>query len=333
MLTNKTILLTGAAGFIGSYLLGYLNQQGYSNIIIVDDFSRADKSLNLVNKKFQHQVDRSQLFVWLNETAFIPDFVFHLGARTDTTEFDYSVHEKWNVAYSKSIWNFCTANSIPLIYASSAATYGNGELGYEDNHEIIYRLQPLNPYGISKNEFDKWALNQDSRPPYWAGLKFFNVYGPNEYHKGRMASMIFHGFHQINNTGKVKLFKSHRPDFNDGGQLRDFIYVEDIAKVCNWLFVEMETKEWKAANNGLYNLGTGKARTFNDLLGAVFNSLNKPAQIEYIDTPADIRDKYQYFTEANMRKLQQAGYPHNFHSIEEGVKDYVSNYLAKNKYY
>lgn len=333
MLTNKTILLTGAAGFIGSYLLGYLNRQGYSNIIIVDDFSRADKAPNLINKKFIHQIDRSQLFDWLNETAFIPDFVFHLGARTDTTEFDYSVHEKWNVDYSKSIWNFCVTHSVPLIYASSAATYGNGELGYEDNHEIIYRLQPLNPYGISKNEFDKWALKQDSHPPFWAGLKFFNVYGPNEYHKGRMASMIFHGFHQINNTGKVKLFKSHRPDFTDGGQLRDFIYVKDIASVCNWLFTEIETEKWKASNNGLYNLGTGKARTFNDLLSAVFNSLNKPVNIEYIDTPADIRDKYQYFTEANMSKLQEAGYPYSFHSIEEGVKDYVTSFLAINKYY
>ena len=229
---NKTILLTGAAGFIGSHLLGFLNKQGYANIIIVDEFDNEDKWFNFDDKQFTEKVERSILFDWLKENNPAIDFVFHLGARTDTTEFDYSIHEKLNVEYSKNIWNYCTEKSIPLVYASSAATYGSGELGYKDDHAIVNELQPLNPYGISKNEFDKWALQQTSQPPSWAGLKFFNVYGPNEYHKGRMASMIFHGYNQIKKTGEVKLFKSHKPEFKDGEQLRDFIYVEDIAKVC-----------------------------------------------------------------------------------------------------
>ena len=235
-------------------------------------------------------------------------------------------HEKLNVEYSKSIWNYCTEKSIPLVYASSAATYGSGELGYKDDHAIVNELQPLNPYGISKNEFDKWALQQTSQPPSWAGLKFFNVYGPNEYHKGRMASMIFHGYNQIKKTGEVKLFKSHKPEFKDGEQLRDFIYVEDIAKVCYWL---MQNN----VESGLYNLGTGKARSFKDQITAIFNTLNKEPNIQYIDMPEDIRDKYQYFTEADMSKLINAGYTESFYSLEEGVADYVKNFLAGSNYY
>lgn len=330
---NKTILLTGAAGFIGSYLLGYLNKQGYTNIIIVDDFSDEDKWFNFDLKEFTEKIDRDTLFDWLKMTESKIDFVFHLGARTDTTEFDYAVHEKLNVEYSKNIWNYCTEKNIPLVYASSAATYGAGELGYKDDHDIIYKLHPLNPYGVSKNEFDKWAIeqvredtNHGGCPPSWVGLKFFNVYGPNEYHKARMASMVFHGYNQIQKTGKVKLFKSHRPDYKDGEQLRDFIYVEDIAKVCDWLMNH-------TVPSGLYNLGTGKARSFNDLLTAVFNSMDVPVNIEYVDTPEDIRDKYQYFTEADMNKLRSAGYTDAFYSVEEGVKDYVTNYLSQKKYY
>lgn len=323
---NKTILLTGAAGFIGSYLLGFLNKQGYSNIIIADDFSEEDKWFNFDDKQFTEKVERDVLFDWLKENDPAVHFVFHLGARTDTTEFDYSVHEKLNVEYSKSIWNYCTENNIPLVYASSAATYGAGELGYKDDHDIIEKLQPLNPYGVSKNEFDKWVLQQNSQPPYWAGFKFFNVYGPNEYHKGRMASMIFHGYNQIRKTGEVKLFKSHKPEYKDGEQLRDFIYVEDVAKVCYWL---MQNK----VKSGLYNLGTGKARSFKDQITAIFTTLGKEPNIWYIDMPEDIRDKYQYFTEADMQKLRNAGYTEPFYSLEDGVADYVNNFLKGNKYY
>lgn len=341
MNTNKTILLTGAAGFIGSYLLGYLNKQGYTNIIIADDFSDEDKWFNFDLKGFAEKIDRDTLFDWLKITDAKIGLVFHLGARTDTTEFDYSIHEKLNVEYSKNIWNYCSARNIPLVYASSAATYGAGELGYKDDHDIIYQLRPLNPYGVSKNEFDKWAIEQTrnphpetpNTPPSWAGLKFFNVYGPNEYHKARMASMVFHGYNQVQKTGKVKLFKSHRPDFRDGEQLRDFIYVEDIAKVMCWLMEKMCDDKWAADRNGLYNLGTGQARTFNDLINAVFSSMGITPNIEYVDMPEDIRDKYQYFTEAHMSKLREAGYTDEFYSVEEGVKDYITNYLSQKKYY
>lgn len=323
---HKVILLTGAAGFIGSYLLGYLNKKGFSEIIIADDFSEEDKWFNFDSKQFIAKVEREQLFEWLKKEQPQIDFVFHLGARTDTTEFDYSVHEKLNVQYSKSIWNYCADKNIPLVYASSAATYGNGDLGYKDDHELVEKLQPLNPYGISKNEFDKWALKQAAQPPFWAGLKFFNVYGPNEYHKGRMASVIFHSFNQVKSTGKVKLFRSHKPDFKDGQQLRDFIYVEDVARVCYWL---MENP----IASGLYNLGTGKARTFEDLVKATFTAMSREPVIEYIDMPEDIRDKYQYFTEADMTKLRSTGYEEKFYSLEDGVADYVKKYLLKKEYY
>lgn len=323
---NDTILLTGAAGFIGSYLLGYLNRKGYEQIIIVDDFSDEDKWFNFDSKKYVKQVERDQLFDWLQTSGTTINYVFHLGARTDTTEFDYSIHEQLNVAYSKKIWEWCAAKNIPLVYASSAASYGAGELGYKDDHAILDELKPLNPYGVSKNEFDKWALQQAAQPPFWAGLKFFNVYGPNEYHKERMASVVFHAFNQIKKTGKVKLFRSHRPDFKDGEQLRDFVYVEDVAAVCYWLIEQQPA-------SGLYNVGTGKARTFNDQVTAIFTSLGLPPKIEYIDTPEDIRDKYQYFTEADMSKLRAAGYSADFYSLEEGISDYVKNYLQKKAFY
>ncbi len=230
--------------------------------------------------------------------------------------------------YSKSLWNYATEKQIPFIYASSAATYGAGELGYDDSHEIIGQLKPLNPYGVSKNEFDKWALAQKTHPPVWTGLKFFNVYGPNESHKGRMASVIFHAFNQIKENGVVKLFKSHRADFKDGEQLRDFIYVKDVAKVIYWMLDEMLLHKWSVEKNGLYNLGTGQARTFYDLAANVFIAQGLKPNIEFVDMPSDIRDTYQYFTEANMVKLRAAGYVAQFYSLEEGVKDYVQNYLV-----
>ena len=320
------IVVTGAAGFIGSCMVGYLNHLGEDNLILVDEFSRLDKVPNLEGKKYSHQVERDLFFDWLEKENPHIKFVYHLGARTDTTEFDYSVHEKLNVVYSKDIWNYCTQNNIPLVYASSAATYGSGSLGYNDDHSVADQLEPLNPYGVSKNEFDKWALKQEAQPPHWYGLKFFNVYGPNEYHKGRMASVIFHAFNQVREKGYVQLFKSHRHDFADGQQLRDFIYVKDVIKVCHWLSKALPS-------SGLYNLGTGKARSFEDLVRATFTGLDKVPDIRFIDMPEDIRDKYQYFTEANMLKLKDAGFEEPFTSLEEGVGDYVRNYLIESKYF
>jgi ADP-L-glycero-D-manno-heptose 6-epimerase len=326
---SSIIVVTGAAGFIGSCLTGFLNAAGYDQLILVDEFNRLDKTDNLKGKKFIHRIERDDFFSWLRINRPDTRFVFHLGARTDTTEFDYAIHERLNLEYSQSVWDYCMLQQIPLVYASSAATYGSGELGYLDDHVLPFSLHPLNAYGISKNEFDKWAIRQQSHPPFWAGLKFFNVYGPNEYHKGRMASVIWHAFQQIKNNGTVKLFKSHRPDFEDGQQLRDFIYVKDILKVCFWL---MQLPE-KKPESGLYNLGTGKARTFESLVRATFEGAGQPVNIRYIDMPADIRDKYQYFTEARMEKLISIGYTEPFYSLEDGVTDYVKNYLSNHNYY
>lgn len=326
MTPNAQIIVTGAAGFIGSALVGYLNELGYRRIIIVDEFSRLDKTPNLEGKHYEAKVERDAFFEWLRAERPVVDFFFHIGARTDTTEFDYSVHQRLNVEYSQKVWNYCTASGVPLVYASSAATYGAGEFGYDDDHESPFRLQPLNPYGVSKNEFDKWAIRNPVQPPFWAGLKFFNVYGPNEYHKARMASVIFHAVGQIREKGEVALFRSHRPDFEDGQQLRDFVYVKDLLKVCVWLMDHRPA-------SGLYNLGTGKARSFLDLARATFAGLDLEPHIRFIDMPVDIRDKYQYFTEANMAKLRNAGYTDAFYSLEDGVGDYVRNYLSQQKYY
>lgn len=326
MHTQDTIAITGAAGFIGSYLTGYLNQLGFDQLILVDDFHNEAKAHNLSGKKYIRQTDRNEFINWCRNNPGSIKYMFHLGARTDTTEMDYAVHKKWNLDYTKEIWDICTRQNIPLVYASSAATYGNGELGYTDSQDIIKDLKPLNPYGVSKNELDIWALEQPSAPPFWAGVKFFNVYGPNEYHKARMASVIFHAYNQIQQQGKVKLFRSHNPKYRDGEQMRDFIYVADIVSICTWL---ME----KQPASGLYNAGTGTARSFNDLVKAIFNSLNLELNIEYVDTPIDIRDKYQYFTEADMHKLQDAGYDKAFYSLEAGVNEYVTGYLNKNAYF
>lgn len=373
---NANIILTGAAGFIGSVMAAHLNELGYNNLILVDDFGREDKRKNWEGKNYLEIVERYNLEDWLKAHNPAIDCVIHLGARTDTTEFNYEIHEELNVQYSQMLWKYCTANRVPLIYASSAATYGGGELGYEDNHELPFLLKPLNPYGISKNEFDKWAIEQaeglreDTQdedgwvrsdgshtpnpygaPPFWAGLKFFNVYGPNEYHKGRMASVIWHSFNQIKKDGVVKLFRSHRPDFEDGQQLRDFICVKDVVKVIAWM-MEKTTDNRRQANDdgpqtaeekhsagrsslvsGLYNLGTGKARSFYDLAAATFRGLDLEPNIVFIDMPEDIRDKYQYFTEANMQKLKDAGYSGAFTTLEEGVDDYVRNYLKEARFY
>jgi ADP-L-glycero-D-manno-heptose 6-epimerase len=317
------IVVTGAAGFIASYLVGYLNEKGHDDLILVDDFSREDKVPNYADKKYIQKIDRTDFSSWLRNKQEKIDMIFHLGARTDTTEMSVEIFNELNLNYSKEIWTICTDKKIPLVYASSAATYGGGEFGYDDSHEVISKLKPLNPYGESKNDFDKWVLKQTKMPPFWAGLKFFNVYGPNEYHKGRMASVIFHTFMQIKENGKMNLFRSHNPNYTDGGQLRDFVYVKDVASVCEYLMNEKP-------QSAIYNLGSGKARTFLDLATLTFLALNLEPKIQFIDTPIDIRDKYQYFTEANMTKLINSGYSKPFHTLEEGVADYVKNYLVPN---
>jgi ADP-L-glycero-D-manno-heptose 6-epimerase len=320
------ILITGSAGFIASCLITKLNNEGFHNLVLVDDFSNPEKKRNYQGKEFKTIVDRRVLKTWIKKNHSKIDFIFHLGARTDTTEFNKVIFDELNLNYSKELWNLCSEHNIPLVYASSAATYGLGEFGYIDDHNLSEKLKPLNPYGESKNDFDVWVLKQVKTPPFWYGLKFFNVFGPNEYHKGRMASVIFHSFNQIQDKGIVKLFSSHNPDFKDGEQLRDFVYVKDVINVCYFL---MEN----TPNSGIYNLGSGKARTFLDLVKNTFLSLNQEPNIEFIDTPIEIRDKYQYFTEADMSKLLSVGYNTPFYTLEEGVKDYVQNYLIGKHYF
>jgi ADP-L-glycero-D-manno-heptose 6-epimerase len=322
---NK-IVVTGAAGFIGSCLAGKLNNKGLKDIILVDDFSRIDKEKNHNQKACHERISRDIFPEWLDRNADRVDFVFHLGARTDTTLQDRSIFDRLNLGYSKKVWEICTRHGIGLIYASSAATYGIGEYGYDDDHGIVQKLKPLNLYGESKNDFDKWVLEQTETPPLWAGMKFFNVYGPNEYHKGRMASVIFHAFRQIGSTGKVKLFRSHNPDYQDGEQLRDFVFVKDVVDVLYFFML-------RGKQSGLFNLGTGKARTFVDLARATFRAMDLPENIEFIDTPVDIRDKYQYYTEANMGKLRAAGYEETFYSLEDGVEEYVVEFLKNGRYF
>ncbi|MBQ6667743.1 MAG: ADP-glyceromanno-heptose 6-epimerase [Bacteroidales bacterium] len=320
----KYVVVTGAVGFIGSCMLQKLHEEGVGELVAVDDFSKTEKARNTENKSYIHKVNRTEFFSWLEMNAGQVDFIIHLGARTDTTETRWEIFQELNLNYTKEVWSACSLYQIPLIYASSAATYGAGEFGYVDSHAVVEKLRPLNLYGISKNEFDKWALEQDDEdektPPFWAGLKFFNVYGPNEYHKGRMASVVFHAYRQICETGRVRLFRSHRPDFKDGQQLRDFVYVKDLVKVIRFLM------RYQPAC-GLYNVGTGHARSFYDLAANTFKAMDREVDIEFIDTPMDIRDKYQYFTEADMGKLHHAGYSEPFHTLEEGITDYVRNYL------
>ncbi|MCB0652976.1 MAG: ADP-glyceromanno-heptose 6-epimerase [Saprospiraceae bacterium] len=318
------IVITGAAGFIGSCIVRKLNDEGYTNLMIVDDFSRADKNVNFETKVFTRKMDRKEFPGWLEENQKEVGFVYHMGARTDTTEKDKAIFDELNLNYTKALWNTCTKHNIPFVYASSAATYGLGEHGYEDSHDIVGQLKPLNPYGDSKNDFDIWALKQKTTPPLWVGLKFFNVYGPNEYHKGRMASVIFHTLNQINATGSMKLFRSHRPDFENGHQSRDFVYIKDVVDVCYFFYLNRP-------QNGLFNLGTGKARTFLDLAKNTFFAMGLDPDISFVDTPEDIRETYQYFTEANMEKLRKAGYDKPFYSLEEGIKDYVQQYLLEEK--
>lgn len=320
------IVITGAAGFIGSCMVSKLNRKGIENILIVDDFSIKAKEDNYNRLRFSQKIERDDFLEWFANNPDKISYMIHLGARTDTAEFDWQVLLRLNLDYSKEIWKICSSNNIPLIYASSAATYGDGEMGYDDSIEKIGSLKPLNHYGKSKQDFDIWALEQEESPPFWAGLKFFNVYGPNEYHKSRMASVIFHSFNQIKESGKVRLFRSHRKDYKDGYQLRDFIYVKDLVSVIDFIMSSN-------IDSGIYNLGTGRARSFYDLASSTFATMGIEPNIEFIDIPEDIRDKYQYFTEAKMNKLLAQGYNKEFYSLEKGVEDYVQNYLNKREYY
>jgi len=315
------IVVTGAAGFIGSYVVGKLNRQGFRDVVLVDKYDDPLKFQNYHGKTFSEMVDRDNFFEWLAEHEKFVQIIIHLGARTDTVGQDPEIYQQLNLEYSQKIWKACIQYGLPLIYASSASTYGDGQLGFDDNHDLISELKPLNLYAQSKQDFDYWALKQEVQPFFWAGLKFFNVFGPNEYHKERMSSVILQAFNTISETGKMNLFRSHHPEFKDGEQSRDFIYVEDVAKVI--LFFMNHRKD-----SGIYNVGTGEARTYLGLTKAVFKSIKKTEDIGFIDTPDDLKGKYQYYTCANIHKLRSIGYQEKFMSLEDGIEDYVHNYLT-----
>ncbi len=319
------IVVTGALGFIGSGLVSYLNRLGHTDVMVVDDFYQWKKEKNLNGKRVHDWVHRDLFLTHFEKIAPLINVVFHFGARTDTISEDKSIFEKLNLNYSKAIWKICAEHEIPLVYASSAATYGDGKMGFSDDHNVIPALKPLNAYAWSKHEFDLWALQQEKSPPHWYGLKFFNVFGPNEYHKQRMASVVFHAFHQVRENGKLRLFKSHHPDFSDGGQKRDFIYVRDVLQMSVALYHQKP-------ESGIYNVGTGQARTFEDLGKSVFSAMKLPEKIEYFDMPEDLQGKYQYFTEAEMQKWKNAGLPVPATALENAVKDYIQNYLSPGKY-
>lgn len=313
------IVVTGAAGFIASNMVERLNEGNFNDLILVDHFNDPKKAHNLDGLKFSQKIDRDAFLTWLDQNYEEVEFIFHLGARTDTAEFDRELLWKLNTDYTKEIWKRCVEYQIPLIYASSAATYGLGELGYKDDESLIPQLKPLNAYGESKNEFDKWAILQTEKPFFWAGLKFFNVYGPRESHKGRMASVVWHAYKQIQETGQMKLFRSHNPAYRDGEQMRDFVFVKDVCDVMFWLMHHRK-------DSGIYNMGSGQAHTFLDLVRAVFSALGKEEKITFIDTPADIRDKYQYFTEADMGKMRKIGFTKTFTTLVKGSIGYLGSF-------
>lgn len=320
------IVVTGAAGFIGSYVVGKLNREGFKDVVLVDKYDDPLKIQNYQTKAFTEMVDRDNFFEWLAQNEKFVQIIIHLGARTDTVGQEPESYQRLNLEYSQKIWNACIKYGLPLIYASSAATYGDGHLGFDDDESLIPKLQPLNLYARSKQDFDLWALGQKEQPYFWAGLKFFNVFGPNEYHKNRMASVVLQAFYTIKEKGKMGLFRSDNPDFEDGEQARDFIYVEDIARVI--LFFMRHRK-----NSGIYNVGTGLARTYLSLTKAVFRSMEIPEDISFIDIPKDLVGKYQYYTCANIEKLRKIGYSEPFYSLEDAVDDYVKNYLKTDTRY
>ncbi len=312
-------IVTGGAGFIGSCIVRFLNDNGLEEIIIVDNVASTDKWMNMRNKKYLKYVNKqdflSELPTYENVEAII-----HMGACSSTTERDFDYLWNNNFEYTKTLWNYCADKQISFIYASSAATYGDGEQGFDDRTDIDL-LRPLNGYGYSKQLFDLWVKHQATVfPKQHVGLKFFNVYGPNEYFKGSMASMIFHGFKQIKSDGEIRLFKSCNPNYSDGGQLRDFVYVKDICYVIKWLLDNPTI-------SGLFNVGTGRAQSFKELAEATFHALNMEPNIKYIEMPEHLKDKYQYYTKAEMSKLRDAGYNKPFMDLEAGAKDYVLKHL------
>ena len=319
------ILITGGAGMIGSMIAWHLNQNGRDDLVIVDRMQHPDQWQNLCHRRYADYLDKTELLPWLSSGPKV-DAIIHMGAISATTERDFNLLAQDNVRYSQRLWQWCTDNGVPFLYASSAATYGAGEQGYDDTST---GLRPLNGYGYSKQLFDQWALGQSTAgntPPQWCGFKFFNVYGPNEYHKERMASVAFHSFNQFRDTGTVKLFRSHKDGYEDGMQLRDFVYVKDAASVVAFFLDHPD-------QSGIYNVGTGEARAFRDLAAAVMASQGVEPHITYIDMPEDLRGKYQYFTQANIARLRSAGYDRPFTSLEEGVRDYVQHYLMRDDPY
>ena len=319
---DSKIIVTGGAGFIGSCVVRTLNDRGYNGLYIVDHIAETEKWMNIRNKKYIDYIPREDFLSRLDEGDFDDvSAVIHMGACSSTTEKNFDYLWNNNVLFSERLWSFCCEKDIQLIYASSAATYGDGSLGFDDS--MIDGLLPLNGYGYSKLAFDKWTKEQSARPRQVVGLRFFNVYGPNEYYKGSMASMVFHGFGQINESGEIRLFKSCNEKYLDGGQLRDFVYVKDVCKVIMH-FLDNPDKE------GIFNVGTGKAQSFAELAGAVFNALGMQENIRYIDMPEHLKEKYQYYTQAEIGKLRDAGYAEPFLDLNAGVLDYVTNHLSKN---
>lgn len=315
------IIVTGGAGFIGSCMVRTLNNAGIEDIIIVDNINNTDKWLNLRNKKYIKYVHKSEFLQELPSYANVTAII-HMGAQSSTTEKDFDYLWKNNFEYTKTLWNYCAEKQISYIYASSAATYGDGADGFDDKMNID-KLLPLNGYGYSKQLFDLWVKYQAaSFPKQHVGLKFFNVYGPNEYFKGSMASMIFHGYKQIQEAGEIRLFKSCNPKYSDGGQLRDFVYVKDVCSVIYWLLQNPQV-------NGLFNVGTGKSQSFKELAEATFHALGMEPNVKYIDMPEHLKKKYQYYTKAEMSKLREAGYQAHFMNLESGAKDYVCEHLHR----
>lgn len=318
------IVLTGGAGFIGSCFLEKLNAEGITNILVVDHLGAGTKWKNLIGKRFKDYIHKTEFRDKLSSGYYGDSIktIIHLGACSSTTEFDADYLFDNNLDYSKELAVFAALHNVRFIYASSAATYGDGSKGYSDNS--FYNLRPLNCYGFTKHLFDMWAID-NSLDKKFCGLKYFNVFGPNEYHKGSMASMVYKSFHQINDTGYVNLFKSNHPDYQDGQQMRDFIYIKDVVDVMWKLYQKPDV-------SGIYNLGSGKARSWNDLVNAVFKAMNRETKINYIDMPQEISGQYQNYTQADMNKLKNA-LGVEFHCLEDSVKDYVQNYLSKDEKY
>ena len=320
---DKMIIVTGGAGFIGSCMVRTLNDRGITNIIVVDNIASTEKWKNLRNKKYIEYVPKTEFIERLQNKEFGKiEAIVHMGACSSTTEINFDFLWENNVQYTKKLWNYCVENEVQFIYASSAATYGDGTKGFDDTKDIN-DLLPLNGYGYSKQVFDQWVEKQIKKPKQFVGLKFFNVYGPNEYYKGNMASMVFHGFKQIQQGGEIKLFKSYNVAYQDGEQLRDFIYVKDV---CNVICYFIDHSEY----SGLFNVGTGKAQSFGALAVATFEALGIEPNIKYIDMPEHLREKYQYYTQARIDSLRKIGYKKDFSNVKSGIFDYVQEYLSKN---